>query len=52
MEISRIIYSSSAYIILETELLTCPWRFLRSDILEQLDLKLETIIEITGQVKQ
>jgi hypothetical protein len=31
---------------LQNDFLTCPWRFLRSNKLEQLEFKLEKIIEI------
>jgi hypothetical protein len=49
LEITRTIYSNSerSEQVLVTEcFLTCPWRFLRSNKLEQLEFKLEKIIAI------
>ena len=45
-EITRTIYSNSERYWKQNAFLTCSWRFLKSNKLEQLGLKLEKIIRI------
>ena len=48
-EITRTIYSNSersVQFLKQTDFLTCPWRFLKYNTLEQLEFKLEKTIGI------